>query len=445
MRAGKIVPLQPGDRASGVWPLRECGPHRLNAGQAVTDAHCVHPTEEGTLAIAALHLHISRQVYWTDSRVLTKQKQETLEENMMMTRKLLSTFPPTVSIDGRPVQPGALTLAMCSACHIIIVNRPFLSITPQRLSAGADNADTPRNRCYHAALDIIRLVGMIRDSTPYRLRTALNTHQHNLVIASVVLLFEAMPARSRRLQQENAPTTERSRIAAEKLEEGLRMLEELAQNKPAAHEALLNLRDMVNTRKREEHQWIVTNSRRGSPTENQGQENGRDGQSQDSTTQRNSQESESQHQQQHKSVDTAGGATEGGRLPQHSNASLSELDDSSMDDYFSDYTLLLTDLCSDRGPATLPALPTGFDLNAPIASFNFTGELAPWQPTFPVMGMQHANSNGHVNEADPSISSYQNQGGPVAAPSASASASNDLSMSFFEEMMMMQQQQLQHQ
>lgn len=127
-------------------------------------------------------------------------------------------------------------------CHIIILNRPFLFA-----GRSGSTMSPQRSRCFESAREIVRLMGLIRDATPDGLRTTLNCHQHNLVTAAAVMILESTPKMGP-TSAETAQLSHSALIAREDLAKIFSMLETMAAFRPAAKQAVDNLRDLHMTR-----------------------------------------------------------------------------------------------------------------------------------------------------------------------------------------------------
>jgi hypothetical protein len=121
-------------------------------------------------------------------------------------------------------------------CHIIILNRPFLFAAGQN-RIGDDSISVTRDRCFDSAREIVRIMSKISDATPNGLHTTLNCHQHNLVTAAAILIMEVTSSSS----------SERLTVAREDLFRIFNMLQTMSEFRPAAKQALDNLRDLYAT------------------------------------------------------------------------------------------------------------------------------------------------------------------------------------------------------
>lgn len=142
--------------------------------------------------------------------------------------------------------------------------QPFLPVDMSRKTAWdkeirtEEPCESPRDICLTAASRIVQLISLLRNATANRLGIALNLHQNALVLAAVVLLFEATaPADS------GGAADQQRRAAHGNLQECLAYLEEIAKYKPAARDALTNLRQLLADRQVLQAQYNanLTNSR----------------------------------------------------------------------------------------------------------------------------------------------------------------------------------------
>ena len=136
-------------------------------------------------------------------------------------------------------------------CHIIIINRPFLFDDPEERASRPPSAaggieDTPRKRCFHSAQELIRLIDMFRALTPSGIQPILNCHQHNVVIASAILIFQVTSVTGTFM------ASYESRIANELLQRAMAILGEMAVHRPAARQALANLKNSFDQRRKRE-------------------------------------------------------------------------------------------------------------------------------------------------------------------------------------------------
>lgn len=141
--------------------------------------------------------------------------------------------------------------SMTYHCHIIIINRPFLFDDPEERASRPPSAaggleDTPRKRCFHSAQELIRLIDMFRSMTPSGIQPTLNCHQHNVVIAAAILIFQVTSVTGTFI------ATYESRIANECLQRAFVILAEMAAHRPAARQALANLKNSFDQRRRRE-------------------------------------------------------------------------------------------------------------------------------------------------------------------------------------------------
>jgi hypothetical protein len=145
--------------------------------------------------------------------------------------------------------------SMTYHCHIIIINRPFLFDDPEERASRPPSAaggieDTPRKRCFHSAQELIRLMEMFKSMTNYGLRPILNCHQHNVVIAAAILIFQVTSVTG------TFTATYESRIANELLQRAFALLSEMSEYRPAARQALENLRNSFNQRRKREARLV---------------------------------------------------------------------------------------------------------------------------------------------------------------------------------------------
>jgi len=136
-------------------------------------------------------------------------------------------------------------------CHIIIINRPFLFDDPEERASRPPSAaggveDTPRKRCFYSAQELIRLIDMFRSMTPSGIQPTLNCHQHNVVIAAAILIFQVTSVTGTFI------ATYESRLANECLQRAFVILAEMAAHRPAARQALANLKNSFDQRRRRE-------------------------------------------------------------------------------------------------------------------------------------------------------------------------------------------------
>jgi hypothetical protein len=141
--------------------------------------------------------------------------------------------------------------SMTYHCHIIIINRPFLFDDPEERASRPPSAaggleDTPRKRCFHSAQELIRLIDMFRSMTPSGIQPILNCHQHNVVIAAAILIFQVTSVTGTFI------ATYESRIANELLQRAFALLGEMAAHRPAARQALANLKNSFDQRRKRE-------------------------------------------------------------------------------------------------------------------------------------------------------------------------------------------------
>lgn len=144
-----------------------------------------------------------------------------------------------------------LVISMTYHCHIIIINRPFLFDDPEERASRPPSAsggleDTPRKRCFHSAQELIRLIDMFRSMTSSGLQPILNCHQHNVVIAAAILIFQVTSVTGTFI------ATYESRIANELLQRAFALLGEMAAHRPAARQALTNLKNSFDQRRKRE-------------------------------------------------------------------------------------------------------------------------------------------------------------------------------------------------
>lgn len=185
------------------------------------------------IEMAGVHLNAMELLYWRENKPSLEENTIALEASMAATAEAMSSLP---DISGAaPSNPHHVTLHMVYSCHKIILNRPFLFASGFKTG----NASSPaRDRCFQSAREIVRLMAFIRDATPNGLRTTLNCHQHNLITAASILILELTPR-----------IASRERVAAvrEDLSKIFSMLETMATFRPAAKQALDNLRDLHQT------------------------------------------------------------------------------------------------------------------------------------------------------------------------------------------------------
>lgn len=145
---------------------------------------------------------------------------------------------------------------------IVLYNRPFLSkYCPNwrdnnhdasqcnaACRAGSD-ADNPRERCFTAAQEAVRLCGLFRDSTPFGLSIANNSIQHPLFLAGTILLVES-DGPNNTLQ---AADLERKQLASRLLHDKVFVwFEEMAVRRPAARRTLDTMREIARQRSQDE-------------------------------------------------------------------------------------------------------------------------------------------------------------------------------------------------
>ena len=183
--------------------------------------------------MAGVHLKAMDLMYWRENKPSLEENMLALEASMAATVEAMSRLP-DLSENG-PLNPHHVTLKLVYSCHAIILNRPFLFASGFKTAGGVSPA---RDRCFDNAREIVRLMGLIRDATPNGLRTTLNCHQHNLVTSAAILILELTP---------RIATRERIAAAKEDLGKIFSMLETMSHFRPAAKQALDNLRDLHQT------------------------------------------------------------------------------------------------------------------------------------------------------------------------------------------------------
>lgn len=92
--------------------------------------------------------------------------------------------------------------------------------------------------CFTAAGEIVDLMETIRMAMPAGVRTTLNGHVHSLLYSAWVCLYELLP-------QEAAFDADRRNKAGNLLRKIIALLESMSHFRPAANQALINLRNAL--------------------------------------------------------------------------------------------------------------------------------------------------------------------------------------------------------
>lgn len=117
----------------------------------------------------------------------------------------------------------------------MLLNRPFFE------DQTGPGLDTPRQRCFEAAIETARLTRTLRNVTQFGLRIALNDNQYVLLTAATTLASEL-----RVLENDGVDVDiGRKRVAQQTLREITGYLEEIAAWLPSAARAVSTLRNML--------------------------------------------------------------------------------------------------------------------------------------------------------------------------------------------------------
>lgn len=201
--------------------------------------------------MAGIHLKSMERLHWGENETSTIEHSRNLETSMTETRASMAQLPTPDAAVAQGLVPHAITLNMTYHCHIIIINRPFLFDDPEERASRPPSAaggieDTPRKRCFHSAQELIRLIDMFRSFTPSGIQPILNCHQHNVVIAAAILIFQVTSVTGTFM------ASYESRIANELLQRAMVILGEMAAHRPAARQALANLKNSFDQRRKRE-------------------------------------------------------------------------------------------------------------------------------------------------------------------------------------------------
>lgn len=184
----------------------------------------------------------------------------------------MSKLPPLVlrdefaKDDGQPsdesqLLPVQLWLHIINYSHIIMMNRPAYARSkkfsaasrptpppPQTGSSGtgrSSDLEGVRDRCFEAAKEIVRLVGLFRKVSGSGLQVAINTMHHSLTNAATILILES----SNPSADVSAHELNRREEAQRLLDEGAFLyMKEMAASRPSAQRSLTNLKAMVRDR-----------------------------------------------------------------------------------------------------------------------------------------------------------------------------------------------------
>ena len=110
-----------------------------------------------------------------------------------------------------------------------MVNRPFLTTISPRTTT------SPEARCMVSAREIVLLTHALQSATSLGLLGTLNCHQHGLILAAGIFIFEIRRAESASACQ----------VALSNLLQIFTFLDELSQYRPAARLALTNLQSLA--------------------------------------------------------------------------------------------------------------------------------------------------------------------------------------------------------
>lgn len=207
---------------------------------------------EASIEMAGVHLKATERLLWTEQEASPAARSSALQESVDAARRAISLLPPVEDIRQRGHSPHIITLHMIYRCHLVIINRPYVvrdfdgTVDDTRASRpSSPNSDSPRTRCFHAAAEIVRLMRMYRDLTPQRLQHILNCHQHNIVIAAAMLIYQTTSTADTFFK---ATAFRDAEVA---LQHAFELLEEMAVHRPAAKQALMNLKSSLSARRKD--------------------------------------------------------------------------------------------------------------------------------------------------------------------------------------------------
>lgn len=126
--------------------------------------------------------------------------------------------------------------SMCLNCYIMMVNRPF--ITEKAFQTGIMPEHSPRERCWTAAVEVVQHWMILRTEKTMGLRSTLNAQQYTVVESALIFIFEA----TTHFRYPGA--IQRQQLAKEYLDQLLDGLAEMSEYRPAANQALTNLRSI---------------------------------------------------------------------------------------------------------------------------------------------------------------------------------------------------------
>ncbi|KAK4047657.1 hypothetical protein OIO90_006086 [Microbotryomycetes sp. JL221] len=188
-----------------------------------------------TIDMSRLFLKSMEQIYWNVSRRSFDDMLTDLESLMASTNEAINCLP-SVTPDTA-VTPPVVSLHIFYQSHIIMACRPLLVVHSDGRSELLDN----RKRCVDAAREIVRLTGVFKQSSRFGLVKTINAHQHCLVLAGSVFLYELL-------------TSEPSLVGLDRemarfgLDQVLSFLDELSTLRPVAKQAATNLRSVLQQR-----------------------------------------------------------------------------------------------------------------------------------------------------------------------------------------------------
>ncbi|KAM0788051.1 hypothetical protein ACM66B_001223 [Microbotryomycetes sp. NB124-2] len=203
--------------------------------------------QRGTMHAAAAAVGMSEsflksmeQIYWNVSQRSFAEMLQELEALLLSTSEAIGRLPSVALDAAQAPTPPTVSVHIYYQSHIIMSCRPLLMVR----SDGWNELLNDRKRCIDAARQIVRLTGIFKQSSKYGLVKTINAHQHCLVLAASVFLYELL------LSAPSSPSAvglDREMALCE-IHHVLAFLDELSSFRPVAKQASANLRAVLHQR-----------------------------------------------------------------------------------------------------------------------------------------------------------------------------------------------------